>query len=107
MGDAREIGPDGIGIEVRPLGDEKKNTKARTETRCGRRRSKRRGVVSDDSEGDDEWENTTDSISQGEEHIKAKKHGEYEFVNLINGEESRASNGSKGLDRGPFVFWTI
>lgn len=135
LGPGKEVDPDGNGIELRPLGIEEtasatdisgegstasipreSKKRARKSSPAGRkRRSTRRGNLSrgniedSDIEGDDE--HITDSEWEEEHHttedtVNTEKEPEFEYVTMLNGGESRAQNAPKGLERGPFVFWS-
>lgn len=130
LGAGREVGPDGVGVEVRPVQDDSVSGSTDMDTEDGSsakkkgkgkakasgkkaakksgnaknwRRSKRGGKKRKASamigKSDDEFEDSEDEVVP-EELV------EYEFMTVVNGEESRAVNGCKGLERGPFVFWT-
>lgn len=130
LGPGREVGPDGVGVEVKPVqgdsvsgstdadtedsGSAKKKGKGKAKAKASgkkatnkkgsnakSRRPKRRGKkrkAGAMADSDDEFVDSEDEVAP-EETI------EYEFVTVVNGEESRAVNGCKGLERGPFVFW--
>lgn len=126
LGVGREVGPDGVGVEVRAVvvpseGEDgsyedetnrgkrkaKRQGKSKTKRRSTRKKAKRKiaSSISDDENGgenDADYENEEYGIEEG---VKPEKETEYEFVTMRNGEESRAVNACKGLDRGPFVFW--
>jgi len=152
LGAAKEIGPDGVGVEVRPViqlkeGDSgsgsggtdgdadtnaegeagdadheeeddscagrkkstagSKSNKKRTVHTSGRRRKakKSRSRARDDTDEADTDEDTKfEKINENTKEEKEKE-TKYEFVTMLNGEESRAVNGCKGLERGPFLFW--
>lgn len=122
MGSGKEIGPDGVGVEVRPVhqpssssdrdeedadyqDDSKKKSRAKTKGQS-RRKTKKRKNRKMTKEIDDEQNIEDDSEFEGQEEKNNNKKGaEYEFVTRLNGEESRAQNACKGLERGPFVFW--
>lgn len=85
--------------------------------RCKKRRSTRKAnlsrahvVDSNTDDGDDEHATDTDREEEDgvvdEEASMSDKEPQYEFVTMFNGEESRAQNATKGLERGPFVFWS-
>jgi len=124
MGPGREVGPNGVGVEVRAvvqpesLGDAsyeddvgRGKRKKRQGGRVGRRktaRRKRRKTYPSDEE--DEEEHDADHEDEDEDYgdkrqAMPEREVEYEFVTMLNGEESRAVNACKGLERGPFVFW--
>lgn len=132
LGPGCEVGPDGIGVEVRAVPSDsivdtnndndsssssggkgkakaknkKKGKKAVGKDLGGKRRSMR-------SRGKKRKASAMDSDGSDEEFVDSEVEwveevqGEYEFVTVVNGEESRAVNGCKGLERGPFVFWAV
>ena len=129
MGQGKEVGPDAVGVEVRPVvqpetsgdasfeGESKKGKrKAKKQgPREGKRKSTRkkttRKVACSDTDERGEGEDEQDADYEDEEYgaegdVEPEKEVEYEFVTMLNGEESRAVNACKGLERGPFVFWT-
>jgi len=127
MGRGKEIGPDAVGVEVRPVAQPEilEDASFEDETRKGKRKAKKQGVrkgerkstrkkakkrkvaVSDTDEGEDEHDADYEDEDYGaEDDVKPEREVEYEFVTMLNGEESRAVNACKGLERGPFVFWT-
>lgn len=129
MGKGKEIGPDAVGVEVRPVVQPETSGDASFEddTKKGKRKAKKQGVrkgkrkstrkktkrkvaTSDtDEEGEGEDEHDADYEDEdcgAKEDVEPVKEVEYEFVTMLNGEESRAVNACKGLERGPFVFWT-
>lgn len=91
LGPAREVGSDGVGVEVRAI----------PVTRIDRDHD-------DYDTADEDEKSSRKRKGKGKSQRKTKNPGEteFEFVSLINGIESRALNGCKGLDRGPFIFWT-
>ena len=137
MGAGKELGPDGVGVEVRPVErasalpdaeradtDESgsgnvpkgKKRKKKHNIKKNKRRSKKRkakdkpkihDAETDEEDGDADmdtsWEQEEDSDAADQAEDEEV---EYEFVTMVNGEESRAVNATKGLERGPFVFWT-
>ncbi|KAK5943173.1 hypothetical protein PMZ80_004179 [Knufia obscura] len=130
MGAGKEVGPDTVGVEVRAVAQEdtsehgsyeddssgkkgkgkrkaKKQGKNKSKRRSTRKKNKRK-VTSSDSEEDnyDEQDADYEDDDHDEEQLEPEKEVEYEFVTMLNGEESRAVNACKGLERGPFVFWT-
>lgn len=130
LGPGREVGPDGIGVEVRGLqgqsgstsdgdideesgssGKGKGKTKAKAKAKEGKtkggkiRKSLRRGKKRKASALD--FDSDEDEVESEDESVEKEREEKYEFVTLVNGEESRAVNGCKGLERGPFVFWAV
>lgn len=87
-----------------------KKNKARRKSLRGRKRKgngrgkkrKARAMDEDTSDDEDESDFVDSEVEAVEEVVQ-----EYEFVTVVDGEESRAVNGCKGLERGPFVFWAI
>lgn len=137
MGRGKEIGPDNVGVEVRPVvtatsspsnnsapdeSEEPKSSKRKKRSQCLRKskrtrtqrnaKSSRKSSLHVSISGEDEWDHddSNDMVSDEEvndekEPDEAEKGVEYEFVAMLNGQESRAVNATKGLERGPFVFW--
>ncbi|KAK5075971.1 hypothetical protein LTR64_008583 [Lithohypha guttulata] len=133
MGPGKEVGPDAIGVEVRSVslpenvsktsntaedesgGAGKKKSKRRRSKNKGGKRKRRRtkkakqevyGNETDDEEEDSTADTDWEAQDQSDQQEQAPEEEiEYEFVTMLNGEESRAQNATKGLERGPFVFW--
>lgn len=137
MGPGKEIGPDNVGVEVRPLvqphtdtpnnsaddESEGKISRKRKKVTQGTRKSKRARTkvkgkartksglyapISEDDEtgcDDDMRIESEDEDQEDREPDELETGVEYEFVTMLNGQESRAINATKGLERGPFVFW--
>jgi hypothetical protein len=137
MGPGKEVDPDGAGVEVRPVvqaqsGSSNEATDAddsgsisrakgkKRKYKDGPRKSKRQCTskrnsqlrrkvndsVTEDGDVDGGWDEEEQTEDESEERSLSKE-AEYEFVTIVNGEESRAVNATKGLERGPFVFWSI
>lgn len=126
MGPGKEVGPDGAGVEIRLVrqptssdeddvrgGDladqEDEGEHANTSSFKSGRRKKRKGAkrrLRNNASGSEEEDMSEEDVGEAVQEEEHSKGSEYEFVIMLNGEESRPLNANKGLDRGPFIFWT-